>query len=85
MSGEQGQRVIAVLEAEGPILPMVVLARRLDLPPTRLAHLLDDLYDEGLITPGRERGTVALVPQPGDDGRFTRPASDRAGRSTPAR
>jgi len=85
MAHEQGQRVLDVLEAEGPAMPLAVLARRLDIPPTRLAGLLDDLYDEGVVTPGRERGTVALVPQPADEGRFTRPASDRAGRSTPAR
>ncbi len=72
MVGEQGQRVIAVLEAEGPVLPLVVLARRLDVPPSRLAAVLDDLYAEGRVTPGRERGTVALVPQPREDGRFRR-------------
>ncbi len=75
MHGETGQRVIDVLEAEGPAMPLVVLARRLDIPPTRLAAELDDLYDDGLVTPGRERGTVALVPQRREDGRFRRPAS----------
>ena len=74
MDGEPAQRVIDVLEAEGTAMPLAVLARRLDIPPTRLVCLLDDLFDAGLVTPGRERGTVALLPQPGDDGRFHRPA-----------
>jgi DNA-binding IclR family transcriptional regulator len=85
MAGEQGQRVIGVLEAEGPTLPLVVIARRLSVAPSHLARVLDDLFDEGLVTPGLERGTVALVPQPQQDGRFSRRASGRDGRSTPAR
>ena len=85
MSDEQGQRVVDVLEAEGQAMPLAVLARRLDMPPTRLVDLLDDLFDEGAVTPGKERGTVALVQQPAEDGRFTRQASGRDGRSTPAR
>ena len=64
--------MVAALEAEGAALPLVVLARRLSIPPSHLAPVLDDLYDQGLVTPGRERGTVALVPQPREDGRFTR-------------
>jgi DNA-binding IclR family transcriptional regulator len=85
MAGQQGQRVIDVLEADGPTLPLVVIARRLSVPPSRLARVLDDLYDEGLVTPGLERGTVALVPQPQQDGRFIRQASGRDDRSTRAR
>ena len=81
MAGPQGQRVVQVLEAEGPQLPLVVLARRLSIPPSRLSRVLDDLYDEGLVTPGRERGTVVLVPQPHDDGRFTRPVPGETTRS----
>ena len=68
------QRVIHVLEAEGAAMPLVVLARRLDIPPTRLVSVLDDLFDEGVVTPGRERGTVALVEAPRSDGRFRRAA-----------
>ena len=64
------QRVIDVLTVEGPSMPLAVLARRLDMPPTRLVGLLDELFDEGLVTPGRERGTVALVEPQQDDGRF---------------
>ena len=75
MAGEVGQRVLDALTAEGAALPLAVLARRLDIPPTRLAAELDDLYDEGLVTPGRERGTVALVPRRREEGRFSRPAS----------
>ena len=74
MHGEPGQRVIDVLEAEGPAMPLAVLARRLDIPPTRLVTVLDDLFDEGRVTPGRERGTVALVEPPREDGRFHRAA-----------
>ena len=85
MAGEMRQRVLDVLEADGPELPLAVLARRLDIPPSRLVPILDDLYDAGLVTTGLERASVALVPQPGDDGRFSRQASDRAGRNTPAR
>jgi DNA-binding IclR family transcriptional regulator len=72
MDGEPGQRVIDVLEAEGPAMPLVVLARRLDIPPTRLTPVLDELFDEGVVTPGRERGTVALLEPPREDGRFHR-------------
>ena len=68
------QRVIDVLVADGPAMPLAVLARRLDIPPTRLVALLDELFDEGIVTPGRERGTVALVEPPQDDGRFRRAA-----------
>jgi DNA-binding IclR family transcriptional regulator len=85
MAGELRQRVIDVLGSEGPELPIAVLARRLDVPPTRLVPVLDELYEEGRVTTGRERATVALVPQPEGGGRFTRPASDREGRSTRAR
>ena len=85
MAHEQGQRVLDVLEADGPSMPLAVLARRLDIPPTRLVGVLDDLFDEGAVTPGKERGTVVLVPQPAEDGRFSRQASGRDGRSTPAR
>ncbi len=85
MAHEQGQRVVDVLEAEGPAMPLAVLARRLSMPPTQLVALLDDLFDEGVVTPGRERGTVALVQPAREDGRFTRQASGRDGRSTPAR
>ena len=75
MAGEQGDRVLAALQAEGAALPLVVLARRLAIPPSRLAAVLDDLYDEGLVAPGRERGTVALVPRAREDGRFSRSKS----------
>ena len=85
MAGTEWRRVIEVLEAEGPELPLVVLARRLDIPPSGLVPILDDLYEAGRITTGRERGSVALVPQPAPDGRFTRPASGRDDRSTRAR
>ena len=79
MSSEPGQRVIAVLEADGPALPLVVLARKLGIPPTRLVPVLDDLFDAGLVAPGPERGTVALVPRRLDGGRFQRaPAADPA-------
>ena len=72
MASEQGQRVVDTLEAEGPQLPIVVLARLLDVRPSLLVDVLDDLFDAGLVTPGRERGTVVLVPQPQQEGRFTR-------------
>lgn len=85
MAGAQSERVIEVLEAEGPELPLVVLARRLDIPPTGLVPILDDLYDAGRVTTGQTRGSVALVRPPDGDGRFTRPASDRDDRSTRAR
>ena len=79
MAGVIGQRAIEILEAEGPTLPIVVLARRLDIPPSRLTRVLDDLFDEGRVTPGGERGTVSLVPQPRGKGRFQRdPAADPA-------
>ena len=81
MSDAEGQRVVDALEADGPSLPIAVLARRLDMPPTRLVALLDDLYDAGVVTPGRERGTVALVPQHRDDGRFRRPAAPDVSRT----
>jgi DNA-binding IclR family transcriptional regulator len=77
MTDSQRRRVIDVLEAEGPQLPIVVLARLLAVQPSRLIGVLDDLFDEGLVTMGRERGTVALVPQPGG-GRFTRPRPEPA-------
>ena len=72
MAGEPGQRVMAVLEAEGQAMPLVVLARRLGVPPTRLVAVLDDLFDQGLVAPGLERGTVTLVPRSREDGRFHR-------------
>lgn len=62
MTGIQEQRVLAVLAEHGPCLPIVVLARLLELPPSRLIPLLDELYDAGLVTTGRERGTVVLMP-----------------------
>ena len=62
--------MIDVLRAEGPTMPLAVLARRLEVPPTRLVALLDDLFDEGLVTPGPERGTVALAQPPCEEGRF---------------
>ena len=77
----QGKQVVDVLEAEGPQMPIVVLARLLDVPPSRLIGVLDDLFDAGLVTPGRERGTVVLVPQPQSEGRFTRPAPAEASRT----
>lgn len=64
MDEGHAQRVVEVLEAEGPTMPLVVLARRLEILPSRLVARLDDLYDAGVVTPGRERGTVSLVPQP---------------------
>ena len=79
MARDAGRRVVDVLEAEGPTMPIVVLARRLGIPPSRVAAMLDDLYDEGLVTTGRERGTVSLVPQPVHERRFSRtPAADSA-------
>jgi DNA-binding IclR family transcriptional regulator len=82
MASEQGQKVLDTLEAEGPQLPIVVLARLLDVPPSRLVDVLDELYDAGLLTPGRERGTVVLVPQPqAGEGRFARPR--RSGSAAP--
>ena len=80
MGDEQRRRVIDVLQAEGPQLPIVVLARLLAVPPSRLVRDLDELFDEGLVTPGLERGTVALVPQPSGEGRFARPQPERARR-----
>lgn len=74
MDGDPAQLVMELLEAEGPAMPLVVLARRLDIPPTRLAPVLDELFDAGRVTPGRERGTVALVETPLEDGRFHRAA-----------
>ena len=70
MHEEPGQRVIDALEAEGRAMPLALLARRLGIPPTRLVAVLDDLFDEGVVTPGRERGTVALIEPPRPDGRF---------------
>lgn len=64
MGGDEGRRVLDVLEAEGPELPVVVLARRTGIPPSRLIPVLDDLHDIGLVTSGRERASVALVPAP---------------------
>jgi DNA-binding IclR family transcriptional regulator len=80
MAGELGQRVLDVLAAEGPEMPIVVLARHLAVPPTRLVGVLDDLHDEGLVDNGRARGSVMLVPVRHEEGRFTRPAApaDRA-------
>lgn len=75
MPHEQGHRVLDALEAEGSAMPLVVLARRLDILPSRLVALLDDLYDEGLVTPGRQRGTVALTERPREPGRFRRDAA----------
>jgi DNA-binding IclR family transcriptional regulator len=80
MAGELWRRVIDVLEAEGPELPIAVLARRMDVPPTQLVPILDDLFDAGRITTGHERATVALVPQPARDGRFTRAATAKTSR-----
>ncbi len=74
--------MLDALEAEGPQLPIVVLARLLNVPPSKLIGVLDDLYDAGLVTPGRERGTVLLVPQPQErEGRFARP--ERSGSTAP--
>lgn len=72
--------MVDVLEAEGPELPIVVLARLLAVPPSHLVGVLDDLFDEGLVTPGRERGTVMLAPPPQGDGRFRRPQRARTSR-----
>ena len=62
MAGKREQRVLDVLAEHGPCLPIVVLARLLELPPSRVIPLLDELYDAGLVTTGPERGTVALMP-----------------------
>lgn len=70
MDADHVQRVLDVLETEGPTMPIVVLARHLGLAPSRLVGTLDDLFDAGIVTPGKERGTVSLVPQPQADGRF---------------
>ena len=73
MRSELGRKVLDVLENEGPQLPIVVLARLLNVLPSLLVDVLDDLYDAGLVKPGRERGTVELVPQrPERDRRFSR-------------
>ena len=67
--------MLDVLAAEGPAMHLAVLARRLGILPSRLVALLDDLYDEGLVTPGRERGTVTLTERPRERGRFRRDAA----------
>ncbi len=74
MTAELAQRVLEVLANEGPELPIVVLARHLDVPPTRLIGALDDLHDAGLVDRGRERGSVVLVADRQQEGRFKRPA-----------
>lgn len=80
MADEMRQRVLDVLEQEGPELPVAVLARRVALPPTRLVAILDDLHDEGRVTTGPETHSVALVPAPQGDGRFARPAATETSR-----
>ena len=81
MAAELGQRVLDVLMSEGPELPIVVLARHLAVPPTRLVAVLDDLHDAGLVDNGRERGSVVLVPERQQEGRFKRPAPAEKARS----
>ncbi len=76
MTSEQGQRVLDALEAFGPELPIVVLARHAGLRPTQLVPILDELDHEGLVRPGAEPSSVILVgPR---EGRFTRPTADRS-------
>lgn len=71
-----GRRVLDLLEAEGPELPVVVVARRTGVLPTQLQPIFDELHEAGLVDRGMAQSTVALVPSR-DGGRFARPPARR--------
>lgn len=72
---EPAERVRMALEAGGPEMPIVVLARLTRIAPTQLVPLLDELYDAGLVDAGSERSSVRLLPTRAT-GRFRAPGTE---------